>query len=192
MESRQRCRWCDGDPLYRAYHDTEWGTPERDSRALFENMILESFQSGLSWITILRKRDNFRSAFAGFDPETIAEWGEDEVEALLQDTGIIRHRGKIEATIANARAWQEVEAREGFSPLVWQIVEGTPLDNARADEAQVPGQTEQSQALSKLLKSRGFRFFGPTTAYAFMQASGLVNDHVTHCFRYRELTARTG
>lgn len=192
MESRQRCRWCDGDPLYRAYHDTEWGTPERDSRALFENMILESFQSGLSWITILRKRDNFRRAFAGFDPETIAKWGEAEVEALLQDAGIIRHRGKIEATIANARAWQEVEAREGFSPLVWQIVKGTPLDNARADEAQVPGQTEQSQALSKLLKSRGFRFFGPTTAYAFMQASGLVNDHVTHCFRYGELTARAG
>jgi DNA-3-methyladenine glycosylase I len=182
------CPWCGDDPLYRAYHDTEWGQPQRESRALWEELILEGFQAGLSWITILRKREGFRRAFAGFDPATIAGWGEGDVIRLLADPAIVRHRGKIEATITNARAFLEIEAREGFSAFVWSFVDHQPLQPARTSMAEVPGQTVQSQDLSKALKRAGFRFCGPTTVYAFMQAQGLVNDHLITCPRHADLS----
>ncbi|MEM7488213.1 MAG: DNA-3-methyladenine glycosylase I [Pseudomonadota bacterium] len=177
----ERCGWVGDDPLYLAYHDTEWGVPERDGRALWEQLTLEGFQAGLSWITILRKREGFRAAFAGFDPEVVAHWGEAEVTRLLVDPGIVRHRGKIEATISNARAFLDIEAKGGFAFLVWDFVDGRPVQGRRADLSEVPAQTPVSKAMSKHLKAEGFRFCGPTTCYAFMQAAGLVNDHVTTC-----------
>lgn len=177
----QRCPWCGTDPLYVAYHDTEWGVAEYDSRALWEKLILDGFQAGLSWITILRKRDNFRAAFAGFRPEVIAGWGEVEVARLLADPGIIRHRGKIEGTIKSARAWLTVEAREGFSDYLWKHLDGVPLDNAPMTPADIPTQTALSVTLSKQLKKDGFTFCGPTIVYAFMQATGMVNDHLVGC-----------
>jgi len=177
----ERCGWCGDDPLYVAYHDEEWGRPERDARALWEGLILEGFQAGLSWITILRKREGFRSAFAGFHPEVIADWGTPEVERLLGDPGIVRHRGKIEATIANARAFLEIEAGPGFSSYIWDFVDGTPVQNALASQSDAQAQTLVSKALSKDLRARGFKFCGPTTVYAFMQAKGLVNDHLITC-----------
>jgi len=176
-----RCDWCGTDPLYVAYHDTEWGVPERDPRALFESLSLEGFQAGLSWITILRKRPAFRSAFAGFRPEVIAGWGAEEVAGLLQDPGIVRHRGKIEATIGNARAWCQVEAAQGFADYIWSFVDGAPIRNRFETMTEVPAWTAISKALSRDLKARGFRFCGPTTVYAFMQAAGLVNDHLVGC-----------
>jgi DNA-3-methyladenine glycosylase I len=176
-----RCSWAGPDPIYLEYHDTEWGVPEYDSRALWEKLILDGFQAGLSWITILKKRENFRSAFAGFDPYTIAEWGEPEVARLLQDAGIIRHRGKIEATIGNARAWIEIEAKGGFDTFLWDYVEGVPLQPKRQEMRDVPAQTDLSTQISKDLKKAGFRFCGPTIVYAFMQATGMVNDHITRC-----------
>ncbi|WP_420396049.1 DNA-3-methyladenine glycosylase I [Nioella sp.] len=176
-----RCTWPGTDPLYVAYHDEEWGVPEWDSRALFEKLILDGFQAGLAWITILRKRENFRAAFAGFDPDVIAEWGEPEVERLLQDTGIIRHRGKIEATIGNARAWQRIEAEQGFSDYLWSYVGGSPIQNRWTAMTQVPASTPTSERLSKDLKKAGFKFCGPTIVYAFMQAVGMVNDHMVTC-----------
>ncbi len=179
----ERCGWCGEDPLYQAYHDTEWGQPERDGRRLWEKLVLEGFQAGLSWITILRKRDGFRRAFAGFDPDLIAGWGAAEVERLLADPGIVRHRGKIEATIGNARAWQRIEAREGFASFLWGYVGGEPILNRPATLAEVPAATALSKRLSRDLKAEGFRFCGPTTVYAFMQAAGLVNDHVQTCHR---------
>jgi DNA-3-methyladenine glycosylase I len=175
-----RCPWCGSDPLYVAYHDTEWGRPERDGRALFECLILEGFQAGLNWFTILKKRETFRAAFANFDPEVIASWGEPEILRLLQDPGIIRHRGKIEATIAGARAYQRIEAREGFSTFLWSLA-GPPTDNQVTAMAQVPAQTPASLAMSKALKAEGFKFVGPTITYAFMQAVGMVNDHLITC-----------
>ncbi|HAW47227.1 MAG TPA: DNA-3-methyladenine glycosylase I [Roseovarius sp.] len=177
----KRCDWAGDDPLYITYHDTEWGVPERDSRALWEVLVLEGFQAGLSWITVLRKRENFRAAFAGFDPEVIAGWGEAEVARLLDDPGIIRHRGKIAATIGNARAWQEVEAEQGFARYIWDFMDGRPVQNRFATLAEVPADTDISRKLSKDLKRRGFRFCGPTITYAFMQAAGLVNDHLVGC-----------
>lgn len=177
----QRCSWCGTDPLYVEYHDTEWGVPETDPRALWEKLILDGFQAGLSWITILRKRDHFRARFEGFMPERIASWTETEIAAALQDQGIIRHRGKIEATIGNARAWLEIEAAEGFTPFLWSFVDGAPLQNQPATMAEVPTETPQSRAMSKALKARGFKFCGPTIVYAFMQATGMVNDHVDGC-----------
>jgi DNA-3-methyladenine glycosylase I len=179
----ERCGWCGSDPLYQAYHDAEWGVPERDGRLLWQKLVLEGFQAGLSWITILRKRDNFRRAFAGFDPDVIAGWGEAEVVRLLDDPGIIRHRGKIEATIGNARAWQRIEAREGFADFLWGHVDGRPILNRPATLAEVPASTKLSEQLSRNLKAEGFRFCGPTTVYAFLQAAGLVNDHVVTCHR---------
>lgn len=176
-----RCAWVGEQPLYISYHDEEWGVPEYDSRALWEKLVLDGFQAGLSWITILKKRDNFRAAFAGFDPDIIAGWGETEVERLLQDAGIVRHRGKIEATIGNARAWQEIEAGEGFDRFLWNYVEGKPLQNRFKTMAEVPAQTPLSMRISKDLKKAGFRFCGPTIVYAFMQAVGMVNDHVVDC-----------
>ncbi len=176
-----RCGWVGSDPLYEAYHYHEWGVPEHDSRALWEKLVLDGFQAGLSWITILRKRENFRAAFQGFDPHVIAGWGANEVSRLLTDDGIIRHRGKIEATIGNARAWQAVEAEGGFDRYLWEFVDGRPIRNHWTSLAEVPAQTDLSIKISKDLKKRGFKFCGPTIVYAFMQAVGMVNDHLVTC-----------
>ncbi|MGB3554839.1 MAG: DNA-3-methyladenine glycosylase I [Jannaschia sp.] len=187
----ERCGWVGAEPLYRAYHDREWGVPQRDPRALWEQLMLEGFQAGLSWITILRKREGFRTAFAGFEPEVIAGWGEREVARLLADPGIVRHRGKIEATIGNAGAYLTLAGRGGFDRFVWDFVGGVPQQGARTDLADLPAATEVSTAMSRALKREGFRFCGPTTCYAFMQAAGLVNDHVAGCFRH-DAVARMG
>jgi len=184
-----RCGWCGLDPIYVNYHDEEWGVPEWDSRALWEKLILDGFQAGLAWITILRKRDNFRAAFKGFDPNQIADWDEADVSRLLGDEGIVRHRGKIEATIGNAKAWQMIEADIGFDRFVWDRVGGAPLQNNPATLADVPAETELSRQLSKDLKKAGFRFCGPTIVYAWLQACGVVNDHVTTCHRHAEVAA---
>ena len=181
----ERCGWVGPEQIYIDYHDTEWGVPEYDSRALWEKLILDGFQAGLSWITILKKRENFRRAFAEFDPNVIAEWGAPEVERLLQDAGIIRHRGKIEATISNARAWQEVEAKQGFDRFLWDYVEGIPLQNPHADQALIPTQSPLTVQMSKDLKKVGFKFCGPTIVYAFMEATGLINNHLTTCHRHK-------
>ncbi|MFT4621253.1 MAG: DNA-3-methyladenine glycosylase I [Polaromonas sp.] len=183
----ERCDWCGQDPLYVTYHDTEWGVPERDPRGLWEQLILEGFQAGLSWITILRKREGFRSAFAGFDPVVIAGWGDGDVTRLLADPGIVRHRGKIEATIGNAQAYLDMENGEGFANFIWSRVDHAPIQNRFSAMSDVPGHTPLSTALSKDLKKAGFRFCGPTTVYAFMQAAGLVNDHMVGCVRQAEL-----
>ena len=188
MSHPNRCGWHGDDPLYVAYHDTEWGVPEYDSRALWEKLILDGFQAGLSWITILRKRDAFREAFAGFDPNVIATWGEAEVERLLQNPGIIRHRGKIEATIGNAKSWQKLEAEGGFDQFLWSYFDGKPLQNHWETLADVPAFTPLSTQISKDLKKAGFRFCGPTIVYAFLQATGLINDHLTTCFRHAEVS----
>jgi DNA-3-methyladenine glycosylase I len=185
--NRERCPWPQHDPQYCAYHDTEWGVPEWDSRALWEKLILDGFQAGLSWITILRKREAFRRAFRDFDPEVVARFGEEEIANLLLDAGIVRSRAKIEATIGNAQAYLDMRDRgEDFSTFVWDSVGGAPLQNAwRAGE--VPVETAQSRTLSKALKARGFKFVGPVIVYAWMEAVGLVNDHVVGCFRHQEL-----
>ncbi|MEO0891379.1 MAG: DNA-3-methyladenine glycosylase I [Pseudomonadota bacterium] len=185
----ERCGWVGLEPIYVEYHDTEWGVPEYDSRALWEKLILDGFQAGLSWITILKKRDNFRAAFANFDPNVVANWGEAEVERCLADPGIIRHRGKIEATIGNARAWQVIEAEQGFDRNLWDYVGGAPIQNSWKTLADVPAQTELSKLISKDLKKRGFKFCGPTIVYAFMQAVGMVNDHLVSCPRYSDVAA---
>ena len=186
-----RCAWAGPEQIYIDYHDTDWGVPEWDSRALWEKLVLDGFQAGLSWITILKKRDNFRSAFAGFDPDIIAEWGEEDVTRLLADPGIIRHRGKIEATIAGARAWRRIENEMGFDTFLWNYVDGAPLQNQFATQADVPPFTALSTQVSKDLKRRGFKFCGPTIVYAFMEACGLVNDHITSCPRHAEVAAMT-
>lgn len=185
----QRCPWCGTDPLYVAYHDEEWGVPEHDPRALWECLMLEAFQAGLSWITILRRRETFRAAFAGFQPEIIATWGEPEVLRLLADPGIIRHRGKIEATVRGARAFLDIEASEGFAPWLWSFVGGAPIQNDWPDLGHVPTDTPESHAMSKALKARGFGFCGPVITYAFMQATGMVNDHVVTCHRHGPVRA---
>ena len=186
---KNRCIWAGTEPIYVDYHDTEWGVPEYDSRALWEKLILDGFQAGLSWITILKKRENFREAFAGFDPNIVATWGEAEVAKLLQNEGIIRHRGKIEATIGNAKAWQRIEADQGFDKFLWSYVDGKPLQPNRQTRADVPAQTELSVQISKDLKKAGFKFCGPTIVYAFMQATGMVNDHVVDCHCHAGLSA---
>ena len=185
----ERCGWAGTEQIYRDYHDTEWGVPEWDSRALWEKLILDGFQAGLSWITILKKRDNFRAAFEGFDPNVIASWGEPEVQRLLQNEGIIRHRGKIEATITNARAWQKVEQREGFDTFMWNYLGGTPLQNSWTHLSEVPAKTALSERISKDLRKEGFKFCGPTIVYAWMQACGLINDHLVTCPRHAECAA---
>lgn len=183
-----RCSWPGNDPLYLAYHDKEWGVPEHDDRALFEKLILDGFQAGLSWITILRKRDNFRAAFDGFAPERIARYDSRKTAALMSDAGIVRNRAKIEAAVLSARAWLALrESGETFDRFLWQFTGGATVHNAWRDWNDIPAATPQSHAMSKELKARGFRFCGPTICYAFMQAVGMVNDHVTTCFRYREL-----
>jgi len=182
-----RCGWCGTDPLYVHYHDTEWGVPERDARALWEKLILDGFQAGLAWITILRKREGFRAAFEGFDPQVIAGWGEADVARLLGDAGIVRSRAKIEATIGNARAYLKIAEAEGFDQWLWRYVDGVPLQNDFASMADVPAATPLSERISKDLKKAGFRFAGPTIVYAFMQAVGMVNDHVVSCDRHAQL-----
>lgn len=182
-----RCCWCGTAPDYVAYHDTEWGVPEYDSRALWEKLILDGFQAGLAWITILRKREAFRAAFEGFDPNVIATWGERDVERLLCDAGIVRHRGKIEATIGNARAWQEMEARGGFDAFIWDYFDGKPLQNMYKTLDEVPPKTALSERMSKDMKKAGFRFCGPTIVYAWLEATGVVNDHLVGCFRHEEV-----
>jgi len=183
---KPRCHWPGIDPLYCAYHDEEWGVPERDSRALYEKLILDGFQAGLSWITILRKREHFRKAFNGFDPEVIARYNAEKVESLMADKGIVRNRGKIEAAIFSARAYLEIEGREGFSKYIWSFVDGVPRQNYFTASAEIPAQTQLSAALAKDLKQRGFKFCGPTIVYAFCQATGMVNDHLVSCFRHTE------
>jgi len=185
-EMGERCGWCGSDPLYVAYHDDEWGMPERDSRALFEKLTLDGFQAGLAWITILRKREGFRAAFAGFEPAVIADWGDAEVTELLTDAGIVRHRGKIEATIGNARAWLRIEAEHpgGFSEFIWRTVGGIPVQHRLTDLSQAPATDPATDELSRQLKKAGFRFCGPTIVYAFAQAVGLYNDHLVSCPAY--------
>lgn len=183
------CTWPGTDPLYRHYHDTEWGVPESDSRALWEKLILDGFQAGLSWITILRKREAFREAFAGFDPEKVARFTEADVGRLVANADIIRHRGKIEAAIRNAKAYLDLERTEpgGFSGFVWRHVGGKPIVNRFTWTGEVPAETEISTALSKDLRKRGFSFVGPTIVYAWMQACGLVNDHLIGCPRHGQV-----
>ena len=185
-DGRLRCWWGVSTPDYLAYHDTEWGRPVRDENAVYERLVLEGFQSGLSWLTILRKRENFRAAFAAFDIEQVARFGPDDVERLVEDAGIIRHRGKIEAAIANARAAAALHAEGGsLAELLWSHApERRPAPATLAD---VPAQTPESKALSKALKALGFRFVGPTTLYAAMQACGVVNDHLAGCIARQEL-----
>jgi len=182
-----RCPWAGiDDPLYQRYHDEEWGVPQRDSRALFEKLVLEGFQSGLSWLTILRKRDNFRRAFDGFEPERIARYREKDVERLMQDAGIVRNRAKIEATISNAQAYLELDRQTPFASLLWSIArEAPPAAAAPTSLGDVQTTTPTAQRIAKTLKAAGFRFVGPTTVYAFMQSVGMVNDHLASCHRHR-------
>lgn len=189
MGEGKRCDWCGDDPLYVAYHDTEWGVPQYDSRILFEKLILDGFQAGLAWITILRKREGFRDAFDRFDPEVVARYGEQDIERLVQDARIVRHRGKIEATIGNAQAYLRIAETESFSDYLWQHVDGTPIQNRPRSMADVPAKTPLSEAISKQLKRDGFKFCGPTIVYAVMQAMGMVNDHMTHCPRHAACAA---
>ncbi len=186
--AKTRCAWVSADPVYAAYHDEEWGVPEWDDRALFEKLILDGFQAGLSWLTILKKRDNFRRAFDDFDPQRIAAYTSDDVARLMADAGIVRNRAKIEATIGNARGWLEImDEGDGFSAFLWDFVDGRPKANTWRRLTDVPAETTESKAMSKALKARGFRFVGPTIVYAFMQAVGMVNDHTTDCFRHTQV-----
>ncbi|GGA16154.1 DNA-3-methyladenine glycosylase I [Neptunicoccus cionae] len=179
-----RCDWCGSLPIYINYHDEEWGVPEYDSRALWEKLVLDGFQAGLSWLTILKKRDAFRNAFAGFDPERVARFEEADVQRLLGDAGIVRHRGKIEAAIAGAQAWLDLEDGPGFAPMIWDYVEGRPLVNKFQTMAEVPPSSELSLRISNDLKKLGFKFCGPTIVYAWMEATGLINDHLVGCHRH--------
>ena len=176
-----RCNWCGTDPLYVAYHDEEWGVPDYDSRALFEKLLLDGFQAGLSWITILRKRDNFRRAFDGFDAEKMARYTPEKCEALMQDSGIVRNRLKIAASVSNAQAYLAIP---DFSAYLWNFMDGRPLQNRIRSMSGIPAKTPLAEAISKDLQKRGFRFVGPTIVYAFMQACGLVNDHLVDCHRH--------
>jgi DNA-3-methyladenine glycosylase I len=184
-----RCGWAPGgDPLYVAYHDEEWGVPSYDDRHLFEMLVLEGAQAGLSWATILHKRDGYRDAFAGFDVDAVARFGPDDVERLLADAGIVRNRLKIESAIASAGATLAVREEHGsLAGYLWSFVDGEPIVNSWTALGEIPAETDESKAMSKDLKRRGFRFVGPTVCYAFMQACGLVNDHLVSCFRYREV-----
>jgi DNA-3-methyladenine glycosylase I len=188
-----RCPWPAQDPIYVAYHDQEWGVPEYDDRALYEKLVLDGFQAGLSWITILRKRENFRRAFDGFDPERIARYTPKRVEKLMQDAGIVRNRMKIEGAVLSARSYLEVmEKGPGFSRLLWDFLDGKPKVNHFRSTAQVPAETALSRRMSKELASRGFKFVGPTIVYAFMQAVGMVNDHLVKCHRHAACAEHTG
>ncbi|MFO1088353.1 MAG: DNA-3-methyladenine glycosylase I [Hyphomicrobiales bacterium] len=179
-----RCPWCGTDPLYVAYHDEEWGVPERDSQALFEKLLLDGFQAGLSWITILRKRDAFRAAFDGFDPERMARYTPKKLAKLMQDEGIVRNRLKIEASVTNAKAYLAIAEKQPFTDYLWAFIDGSPIVNARRSMAEVPAKTPLAERVSKDLQQKGFRFVGPTIVYAFMQAVGMVNDHLVDCHRH--------
>jgi DNA-3-methyladenine glycosylase I len=190
-DGNPRCPWPGQDPIYVAYHDEEWGVPEYDDRALFEKLVLDGFQAGLSWITILRKRDNFRRAFDEFEPAKIARYAPKKVERLMQDAGIVRNRLKIEGTVLSAQAWLKMmEEGPGFSKFLWAFVDGRPKINRLRSIKQAPAETELSRKISKELARRGFKFCGPTIVYAFMQAVGMVNDHVVKCFRHPEFGSR--
>ncbi|AOW20519.1 DNA-3-methyladenine glycosylase I [Urechidicola croceus] len=185
---KQRCEWAGKDPLYIEYHDTEWGVPLYDEDRLFEFLILETFQAGLSWITILRKRENFRKAFDNFDYKKIANYSDDKFDKLINDAGIIRNKLKIKATISNAIAFMDVQKEFGsFSKYIWNFIEGKPIKNNWKSMSEVPANTELSDTISKDLKKRGFKFVGTTVIYAHMQATGMVNDHATYCFRHQEV-----
>ncbi len=187
-EHRTRCGWCGTDPLYVAYHDDEWGVPVRDDRTLFEFLILEGAQAGLSWSTILKKRDGYRRAFDGFDPELVARYGARKVASLLADPGIVRNRLKVASAIDNARAFLAVQQEKGsFAEFIWSFVDGRPVQNRWRSLGQLPATTPLAEAISKDLKKRGFRFVGPTIVYAHMQATGMVNDHLVGCFRHAEV-----
>lgn len=188
MTDKPRCAWCGTDPLYRAYHDEEWGVPLYDERALFEFLILEGAQAGLSWLTILKKREGYRRAFVDFDAERVARFGEADVARLLADPGIVRNRLKVAAAITNAQATLKIrEEFGGLGAYFWRFVDGRPIVNAWRDISQVPASTPVSDSISKDMKRRGFKFVGTTIVYAHMQATGMVNDHTLDCFRYREL-----
>jgi len=189
-----RCTWANpADPIYMAYHDTEWGVPEWDSRALWEKLVLDGFQAGLSWITILKKRDAFRAAFTGFDPDTVARFCDDDRARLMADPGIVRSAAKIDAAIAGARVYVEMRDRgEDFSAWLWGLAGGEPVQTRWTAMDQIPAATPGSEAMAKALKARGFKFCGPVIVYAFMQAVGMVNDHFTGCFRHDEVAAMGG
>ncbi len=185
----KRCPWPGADPLYVSYHDDEWGAPEYDDRALFEKLVLDAFQAGLSWITILRKRPAFRAAFDRFEPETIVRWDAAKKEALMLDSGIVRNRAKIEATVALARVYLDLAGKGGFARHVWSFVDGRPIQPARRTLAEIPAESEESRALARDLRARGGNFVGPTIVYAFMQATGMVNDHLVDCCRHEACRA---
>jgi DNA-3-methyladenine glycosylase I len=190
---KHRCAWAGDDALYRHYHDTEWGVPLHDDRRLFEFLILEGAQAGLSWITILRKRENYRTAFENFDAKRIAAYGANKIESLLHDAGIVRNRLKVAASVVNAQRFLDVQDEFGsFDKFIWQFVEGEPRQNKWRSQSHVPASTMESDAMSKELKKRGFKFVGTTICYAFMQAVGMVNDHTTDCFRHAELLDNKG
>ena len=188
-DGKTRCGWPDVDPLYVDYHDTDWGVPEYDSRALFEKLMLDGFQAGLSWITILRKRDAFREVFDNFDASIIVGYQEEKLAALMNDARIVRNRAKITASIGNARVFLDIEEAEGFDNYLWKYMDGVPLQNSWRDMSEVPVTTDIAEAIAKDLKSRGFKFCGPTIVYAFMQAVGMVNDHLIDCYRHDECKA---
>jgi DNA-3-methyladenine glycosylase I len=192
VEDLTRCGWATSTPDYVAYHDDEWGTPLHGDDALFERLCLEAFQSGLSWITILRKRPAFRAAFAGFSVDAVAEFGPEDEARLLADAGIVRNRAKILATIAGSRAFLAIEEREGFSHYLWKRIDGHPVQTGRRGRADIPAETDLSRAISRDLRAEGFNFVGPTIVYAFMQAVGMVNDHLVGCFRHGECAACAG
>lgn len=185
----KRCAWAGDDPLYQAYHDDEWGVPKADDQALFEKLILEGFQAGLSWITILRKRENFRKAFDNFDAEKMVRYTPKRLEKLMGNEGIIRNRLKIEASVQNARVYLDLMEEKGFAAFLWDFVDGKPIQNRVKAMSDIPGKTDASVAMSKALKARGFKFCGPTITYAFMQSIGMVNDHVTSCHRHKPCQA---
>ena len=194
-DGRRRCEWgISNNPLYLAYHDEEWGVPSHDDRDLYEMLVLEGAQAGLSWSTILNKRDGYRRAFAGFEPQAVARFGSADVERLLEDAGIVRNRMKVESAITNAQRVLEVQESEGsLADYLWSFVHGRPIVGTFTEVGEIPAETDESRAMSKDLKRRGFRFVGPTICYAFMQSTGMVNDHVMSCFRYEELAGvRTG
>jgi DNA-3-methyladenine glycosylase I len=187
----RRCFWCGRDPLYMDYHDTEWGVPEYDNRALYEKLVLDGFQAGLSWITILRKRENFRRAFSDFQPEKIARYDKKKIASLMRNTGIVRNKMKIDGAVESARAWLKMqETGPGFSAFLWDFTNGKPIINRFRTKRQIPAETPLSKKISKELKEKGFKFCGPTIVYAFMQAVGMVNDHIVECHRHKSLAHR--
>ncbi len=189
MSTKHKCNWCVGDPLYEAYHDLEWGVPVYNDDILFEFLILETFQAGLSWITVLRKRENFRNAFDGFNYKEIAKYDQQKIDKLLLDAGIIRNKLKINATVTNAQSFIKIQDEfESFSNYIWSFTDGKPIKNRFQDHHEIPANTPLSDTISKDLKKRGFKFVGTTVVYAHMQATGMVNDHEVHCFRYNEVS----